>query len=171
MNFVKKLLVSALLLGAFAGAQANAVYDLGTLNVGKTEFQYLVSNATPSASSISFEDIINFNLLDASSGEFGADPIRLKVGRKLLLNITDMAISLYKQGEAPSLGSGLDFTVNTLPAGDYYLRVSGSANGTLGGIYDGEIEISPVPEPATWSLLIAGLTILGFMAYRRREKY
>jgi hypothetical protein len=35
----------------------------------------------------------------------------------------------------------------------------------------GEIRgnISPVPEPSTWAMMILGFAAVGFMAYRRRN--
>jgi hypothetical protein len=47
-----------------------------------------------------------------------------------------------------------------LPAGSYVLEISGTANGTFAGGYTGSIDLVPVPLPASFPLLLAGL--LGF---------
>lgn len=160
MKYIKQLMVSALLVGATFGAQA-AEYNLGNLSNGYTGFgAYSVTG--------SFLDKINFSLTSESLGSFGAGPLNFSVGGAPVLNISGMSMSLF-DSNANNLGSGLDFTLSSLAAGNYYLQVSGNANGFMGGLYAGGIEVSAVPEPGVWSSLMAGLAMLGFMAYRRRQ--
>lgn len=160
MKYIKQLMVSAMLLGASVGAHATD-YDLGVLNAGFTGFG---ANAV----SGSFLDKINFALGGDSAGSFGAGPLNFSVGHAPILNISNLSMSLF-DSSANHLGSGLDFTLSSLSAGSYYLQVTGVANGAFGGIYAGGIDVSPVPEPGVWSSLMAGLAMLGFMAYRRRQ--
>ena len=56
----------------------------------------------------------------------------------------------------------------TLGAGSYVLEIRGDVVGTNGGSYAGTLNISPVPEPQEWALLLAGLGLIGFVATRRR---
>ena len=49
-----------------------------------------------------------------------------------------------------------------LAAGSYVLEISGTSTGTAGGGYTGQLNLSPVPLPASLPLLLAGL--LGFAA-------
>ena len=51
-----------------------------------------------------------------------------------------------------------------------YLSVVGLANGTLGGIYNGAISVSAVPEPGTWGMLATRGLLLGFALRRNRAK-
>ncbi len=55
-----------------------------------------------------------------------------------------------------------------LPAGMYSLVVSGT--GVTGGSasYGGSIVATPVPEPETYAMMLAGLAALGFLARRRQ---
>lgn len=48
----------------------------------------------------------------------------------------------------------------TLAAGSYVLEISGSASGPSGGSYTGTLNLSPVPLPPSFPLLLTGL--LGF---------
>lgn len=160
MKFIKQLLVSALLVGASFGAHA-ADYDLGNLSAGTTEFgEYSVTG--------SFLDKIAFTLDSDSIGSFGAGPLNFKVAGKDVRHISNLNMSLFNSSNV-NLGGGLEFSLSPLAAGNYYLQISGLADGTKGGYYAGAIEISPVPEPGTWTTLLAGLAMFGFMAYRRRE--
>jgi hypothetical protein len=38
-----------------------------------------------------------------------------------------------------------------------------------GGIRQLTLVTAPIPEPAEWTMLIAGLLVIGFIARRRRE--
>jgi hypothetical protein len=38
------------------------------------------------------------------------------------------------------------------------------------GSFGGAVMLAPVPEPATYGLMLAGLGLLGFMARRRDSK-
>ena len=66
-------------------------------------------------------------------------------------------------------GSSLALTWTASPAGSYYLAVGGLSNGTQGGIYNGAISVTAVPEPETYAMMLAGLGALGFLARRRRN--
>lgn len=48
----------------------------------------------------------------------------------------------------------------TLAAGSYVLEISGTASGPSGGSYTGTLNLSPVPLPPSFSLLLSGM--LGF---------
>jgi len=168
MKTLKKLLAAAMLLGASVGANASVSahvndYNLGQLSVGYNGFgANFVSG--------SFLDNLHFTLSSPSEGGFGVGALNFTVGGMPMLNINNLTMSLL-DNNSNNLGSGLDFTVNALNAGNYYLQVSGNANGVGGGVYAGGINLSPVPEPSLWSSLVAGLAVIGFMAYRRRTMY
>ena len=91
------------------------------------------------------------------------------------LDITDF--SLYNAGGLVLAGTSLStgmidqwtFGSNTLAAGDYWVQVSGSVLSNAAGRYYANIALAPVPEPATYGMLLGGLGLLGFMARRRRQ--
>jgi hypothetical protein len=55
------------------------------------------------------------------------------------------------------------FSFTGLAAGDYFLTYAGVGAGSYGGT----LEVTPVPEPETYALMLAGLGMIGFMAARR----
>jgi hypothetical protein len=59
---------------------------------------------------------------------------------------------------------------NNLAAGNYYLQVSGSLVSNSSGAYGGAVMLAPVPEPATYGMLLAGLGAVGVIARRRRTR-
>lgn len=60
--------------------------------------------------------------------------------------------------------AGLSFTSSVLP-GSYQLRIGGTG---VGG-YGGSLNVTPVPEPETYAMLLAGLGLMGFTARRRKN--
>lgn len=63
-----------------------------------------------------------------------------------------------------------------IPAGQYYLKITGITSGMYGAQYNGAISftapnpISPVPEPETLSMMLVGLGLMGSIALRRNRK-
>lgn len=56
----------------------------------------------------------------------------------------------------------------SLAAGTYTLQIRGTVFGTSGGSYAGVLNLTnPVPEPETYTMLLAGLGLMGFMARRK----
>jgi hypothetical protein len=53
--------------------------------------------------------------------------------------------------------------------GNLVLTISGTSS-ALGGSYSGIINLSAVPEPATYGMMMGGLAMLGFMARRRKQE-
>lgn len=58
-------------------------------------------------------------------------------------------------------------TTFMLSAGTYYLNFAGAATGSSS--YSGTIDISAIPEPATWAMMVAGIAAVG-MTMRRRSQ-
>jgi len=58
-----------------------------------------------------------------------------------------------------------------LAAGLHTITVKGSILGPGGGAYSGTVNVAPpVPEPATWAMMLAGFGAMGFAMRRTRRK-
>lgn len=58
---------------------------------------------------------------------------------------------------------------NGLAADSYYLQVSGSLKSGTPAVYSASLAVSPVPEPATYGMMLGGLAVLGMLAQRRKQ--
>lgn len=163
MKSIKKLLVAGLLMCGAASAQATD-YALGTLVTGEN----LISPKTVAVGS--FLDNISFTLSGLSNDSFGVGALNFSVASTDFYNIVGLNLSLFDSSNA-SVASGTNFTVNALSAGNYTLQVTGNATGIYGGVYAGGVTVTPVPEPDASTAMLAGLLMLGFMAFRRRDQY
>jgi hypothetical protein len=174
-HMLKSVAAAALLIGASLSAQAavsSTTTNLGTLAVGSaTTFSggAIVGN--------SFLDTFNFTLPDNGGTSFTATnyaPGYLSSYVSALIT----EISLYSTSSATALTSVTNSGINQLTltyspslAGNYYLKVAGVTGGLLGGGYNGAISVAavtPVPEPETYAMLLAGLGVMGFIARRRK---
>jgi hypothetical protein len=162
LKMVKSLLLVA---GIVASVNASAVMavqvnnvDLGVAPSGVTSFYESVWSGR-------FADTINFTIGSQSSIATGLQSINIAP----MFGITDLNASLYSS-TGKLLGSGTNILLGTPePAGSYYEVITGTGNGTSGGIFAGSISVSPVPEASTLAMMLAGLALLGVAAYRKKS--
>jgi hypothetical protein len=79
--------------------------------------------------------------------------------------ITSYAVTLYDStlSVIGSDSTAASFSFTGLSAGSYFLTYVGVGTGSYGGT----LEVTAVPEPETYALMLAGLGVVGFMAARR----
>ena len=162
-------LAGAMSVPAFAADQSHApetlVFDNNTAFFG--------SLFTGNNSGNTFSDRFDFNL--ASGGSIVADLLSMSGNANNGLDITGYALygtsGLILNGNQLSTGQtdSWSLTSNVLAAGDYYLLVTGSSVSNAAGKFYGSVAVSPVPEPATYGMLLAGLGLIGFMGRRRTQ--
>jgi len=117
------------------------------------------------------DDIINFSI----PGTSNLTSTTVANNLMTVLNIDSGMVSLF-DSSSTLLGSySFDgttgstwHTITNLSPGDYYYEITGMATGSSGGFYSISSTISPVPEPETYALLLAGLGVVGSL-YRRRK--
>jgi len=173
--------------------------DLGTLTLPFTtafgdSFENL-SGTTPvtppsgpwMGTFFNFTDAYTFNYAPTSS--FSSFVATIDLGA--VLNITNFQAALFAGtplgGAGTFLGSsgttsgaiaGLGWTGTgpvitlsdaALPGGQYTLEVRGLVGGTAGGSYAGVMNVSPVPEASSFTMMLAALGIGGIVAMWRRH--
>jgi len=116
----------------------NASYASGTAVVGKTW--------------IDSARLANYGITDIQFFKVNADSTHSNLGTNF------------------STSSGIEFyPLDALMSGNYGFTVTGStAIANLGGSYAGNLNLAaPVPEPATYAMLLVGVGLLGFTARRK----
>jgi len=90
----------------------------------------------------------------------------LRNASSIVFQGTQDIVNFLPSEQAWSFASGM----NPLPSGSYTLEVNGYVASPNGGSYSGNIGISAaVPEPETYGMLLAGMSMLAFLAYRRKD--
>jgi hypothetical protein len=159
----------------FAAASATAAtYNAGALNQSPKSGTEFVGVG-------SFADYLNFNVSSAYPVVGGAVmdvPFTFTFGNlsSTLYNITGLTVALYNGSNGsgtlipPSTGPGDYLPVSgVLDSGHYSLKISGTGEGSSGGMYTWTMLAQPVPEPETYAMMLAGFGAIGFMARRRKQ--
>lgn len=131
-----------------------------------------------------FENFFTFSI--TPMGDAGANgsftPLSKPRAGGTLFDIRSFTVELFKDGDVDLLVGSVagnnnplnswDFTPGAayLNGGDYYFRVSGTAAGTMSSTYNFKMDVTPVPEPETYALMIAGLFAVAFLARRRSNQ-
>lgn len=159
---------------ACASFQAQAVTsNIGAVTSGApTSFNAATTTAGP------FSDIFTFTL--PTAGSVGFSVINFPVTGFFNSILTSASLfsntdgTLFNAddkliGGATVSNNKITFASAPLGSGSYYLNVSGIANGPQGGLYNGAVSVTAVPEPETYAMLLAGLGVMGFIARRRNK--
>jgi hypothetical protein len=140
-----KLIAAAIALAAAAPAIAGGpLGELGTAFVGGNV------SGTPWTDGYSFS-------IASLSDLWGQTVVTSGIGA-YSVTLYDSAFTLIGSDSTPAT-----FSFSGLAAGDYFLTYAGVGTGSYGGV----LEVTAVPEPETYALMLAGLGVVGFMAARR----
>ena len=164
----------ALALVAETGIVPNA-YQIGALN---TSFSSLFVTLTSAGSFAEFADFSvpsGYNMVNAAANTYTLSILLPPANTVTIGSIgSDFAMTIYAGVAATpglslgTVGAGGSLTNLGLSPGNYYLKFTGTAYG-VGGQYSAAINAVPVPEPETYSMMLAGLGAFGFLARRRRK--
>ncbi|MBL8378897.1 MAG: FxDxF family PEP-CTERM protein [Burkholderiales bacterium] len=172
-RLLKRSAVALAVAGACSGAGATTT-DLGAITFGATAFN---GSASPGL----FTDVFKF-LAPANGGSaysvvdfpltipfgtFGTSFSSLKLWSNPNGTVGDFDDVQVATGTGG--GSSMNLSFGPSVGGNYYLEVKGTATGSLGGLYSGAISLSPIPEPGTYGLFLAGLGLIGTIVTRRRR--
>ena len=159
---LKKIALAAALVSASVSAMA-VTYTIGTLPTAPSVYSNVLTEA-PGA----FSDIFNFTFPAFSGGASGT-VASLSIGS---FNIANLNLSIYTSANALVVSDGTGTSsslsnVSLTPGGSYYFKVTGTASGAAGGLYSMVASAAAVPEPQTYALMLAGVGMVGFLAFRR----
>ena len=157
-------------LAAFALASGMASAMATTFNIGTLPIAPAVYSNVQSVAPGAVSDLYSF-LFPAGALTGSGSAISIDVGT--ILNIDNIQVSLLDAGLNPlAWGSMGDTSVlfdQALTVGSSYsFRVTGNAFGSAGGTYAFLASAAPVPEPAAFALMLAGLAVVGSIVRRRR---
>lgn len=138
---------------SFSNTVSGAFTDTWTFNLGsQSVVAASLTNVEVSFGGFSFGGIKNLTAWLNNTQLFGPNSTQTGDGVTTTLQV--------KSGSA------------TLPAGVYSLVVSGTGVTGVSASYGGNIvaaPVTPVPEPETYAMLLAGLGVMGAIARRRKQ--
>jgi len=174
----KKVALASVLALSFAGVAAQAA----TTDIGEVTENYSQINTPGTVGS--FSDLFNFTVAPNVDANVSALSFKL---RSTGITLSEFSLYSYAQGSTFDTASASlvnQVLINRTTVGEYSpsLYFSTGLDSSLGyslvvkgqsyaaaSNYNTQIQISPVPEPETYAMLLAGLGVMGFVA-RRRQK-
>ena len=171
---MRKLILGAIGAAALAmGSAASAVENITNIN---SLFLNLGGSASFGADVLgqtSISDTFLFTLLGDYDANSQVSSISL-TGNDIdftSIYIDDLSHSFY-QTQFDPLTETWQLDPFFLAAGDHTIYVNGSLGDSQNGSYVGNINVtSPVPEPATWAMMLLGFGAIGLMMRRRRRSH
>jgi len=150
----------------------------------------VLTGVTSPVGSYAFQDTYKFSINQAAAGDALTVSLNLSVGTPVF-DISNLQFRLYEVVSnaiqpalnipagstpitaswtgtpGPSNGAAVQANFSDIQAGTYFLDVAGTADGSSGGTYVGQLNLAPVPIPAALPLLLSGLGLFGGL-WRRR---
>lgn len=160
----KAILAATAAMAAFAMAAPASATVVDPINLaGIPGFDSF--SGTVTGNMATFTDTFSFTL----SGPFSAAANLTSISLNGFGNIAFTSVTL--NGIALSISNGVVSSAETtsplfITGNSHELVVQGTGNGSYGGSI---VVTSPIPEPATWAMMIAGIAAVG-MTMRRRNQ-
>jgi hypothetical protein len=160
---LKSVAVAVALLAGFAGAQAA---DLGVIPTSPSFVSTSGLGGVFTAAGV-FGDLYSFEIASASTLTTKAFT-SLSSFAEIEYTILNSSYDIVA-GAGAVFGPALSTKSISLAAGDYFYLVEGIKETAGLSKYRISASVTPVPEPETYALLLAGLGVVGFMAARRKQ--
>jgi hypothetical protein len=175
MKKIAKSLIAGLALASSVmfvqGAQAADINRAYTITLAPDAGSFGDSFNTGNSGK-TFRDLFSFTVLAQS----GIDAALVSVSSLAKLDLAINSLNLFKG--ATLIASGIQnsagvtdqwsLTSPSVVSGIYTLAVEGKVLGTKGGSFGGNLNVAPVPEPATWGMMLGGFGVLALLGRRRK---
>ena len=175
-----KKLIAAVGLATLASTSFAKTLDFGNV-ASVPDGSYFAQGFIEHATAGAFTDYILFSLSNPSFDSWLGLGTLSDQPKADGSNITGMTAKLYQDFGTAGAGGG-DMLVANLGAGDYisnggplgtgayFFEISGMAVGPSAVAYGYTASVTPVPEPETYAMMLAGLVMLGGVAARRKGR-
>lgn len=162
---LKHFAVAIAIMGFSTGALANDVNNTIGVSGGTIFFGALHTDNAPFTDTFDFNNVLGSVLASASLVTIGFTPAQD-------INFTSATLNGNPLSLSPNGPIESGFTLAQLGlTGPLQLVVTGTT-GAGGGVfssYSGTLNVTQIPEPGTYALMLAGLSGIGFMARRQKR--
>jgi hypothetical protein len=166
---MKSTIASLLFVGAgFVAQSASATNTVHNYNITLPN-DYAVISGNFLGKNNTFTDFYHFTVgaSDLDAGFYANQ------GKVVGLSIAKFDLVLAGGGlVASSTGAAGNWNIAStlLAPGSYVLEIAGKVTGSASGNYNGTLNVSPVPEPETYGMMLMGLAMVGVVARRKAKK-
>jgi hypothetical protein len=179
MTKTKTILAALALVGATAGGSLAHAADISQTTAASLTGNTAHFGRDLTAYSVGDLFTDRFTFTSGNLSNFVGGVISVSPGAGPAKNLDITGLSLYNAmgevvaGTSHGNGAADVWTIKSmgpLTADSYYLQVSGTVLSTNDASYAGHLTLAPVPEPATYGMMLGGLGVLGFLARRRKNQ-
>lgn len=171
MNFKVIALAVTLFASTNVALADDQSFSAGALPLAPADYFKLISHDAGS-----FVDTVSFSI---SAGALYSTANILAVSNPVphaenpfASDISNLTYTIWQGSQSyGTYSAGLGKSETVLSSGSYFLKITGVADGTHGGVYGLDLtQATPMPEPSTYAMLLGGLGVVGFIARRRKGK-
>lgn len=130
---------------------------------GPVTFSATVGSNSYSATSVTHFYLSNANFLPSQYFEADALPPAILAGNSVTMGLDSSSSTPSLFGSSADPGSFFSHSI----AGEFFLQENLRDNSSI-LVFDVTTNVSAVPEPSTWAMMVLGFLGVGFMAYRKK---
>jgi PEP-CTERM motif len=150
--------------------------SIGSATAPQMDLSYIVTSGAGASGSIflyaSDTDFMGGNGISTNIG--GSNSAGGTVTAKVWGGNSDVALDLTHLIGTLGPLTGTNFSTGATdpfsPISKYSLTLGVIVARTAAGTSSGDFNVSAIPEPSTWAMMVLGFAGIGFMAYRRKSK-
>lgn len=156
------VLVLGVIGGAIAGGNSHGGSGGGWGDVDKAFAKVFVNDLGESFAKVVNFKVDDLSLMTLNIASIGLEDLSVSVFEK------KTSLQVFGSGSFGSASGSIWTESFNLDAGKYFLIFTGNIASAAAG-YVGTLSAAPVPEPAEWMMIVAGVAMMGFVVARRRQ--